>query len=86
MRDYIFHQAFSRDSVFVFPKLRRLIRSWLAKRNLRRLEQLDDYLLKDIGLSRDDVRYALHLPHDVDPIEEMSRIREQRMRRGVKSQ
>ena len=54
--------------------------------HLKRLEQLDDYLLKDIGLARDDLRHALHLPYDVDPIDEMSRLREQRMRRGVKSQ
>ena len=86
MRDYIFHQAFSRHSAVVFPKLRRLVRSWFAKRNLKRLEQLHDYLLNDIGLSRDDVRHALHLPYDVDPIDEMARIREQRIRRGVKSQ
>jgi uncharacterized protein YjiS (DUF1127 family) len=86
MRDYIFHQALFRDSTFVFPRLRRLVRSWLAKKNLRRLEQLDDYLLNDIGMSRGDIRHALKLPYDVDPIDEMARLREQRMRRGVRSQ
>jgi uncharacterized protein YjiS (DUF1127 family) len=86
MRDYIFHQALSRDSTFLVPKLRRLVRSWLAKKNLRRLEQLDDYLLNDIGMSRGDIRHALKLPYDVDPIDEMARLREQRMRRGVRSQ
>jgi uncharacterized protein YjiS (DUF1127 family) len=86
MRDYIFHQALSRDSTFVFPKLRRLVRSWFAKKNLRRLEQLDDYLLNDIGLARGDIRHALKLPYDIDPIEEMARLREQRIRRGVRSQ
>ena len=84
MRDYVFHQALSRDSAFVFPKLRRLIRSWLAKRNLKRLEQLDDYMLNDIGLGREDLRHALRLPYDIDPIDEMSRLREQRMRRGLR--
>ena len=84
MRDFIFHQAQVRDSAFVFPKLRRLIRSWLARRNLKRLEQLDDYLLNDIGLTRDDIRYALSRPYDVDCIDEMARVREQRMRRGVR--
>ena len=84
MRDYIFHQAQSRDSAVLFPKLRRLVRSWVAKRNLRRLEQLDDYMLNDIGLTRDDLRHAMRLPYDVDPIDEMARVREQRMRRGVR--
>jgi uncharacterized protein YjiS (DUF1127 family) len=85
MRDYIFHQAQSRDRAFVFPKLRRLVRSWIAKRSLRRLETLDDYMLNDIGMTRDDLRHAMKLPYDVDPIEEMSRLRDQRMRRGLKS-
>ena len=85
MRDYIFHQALSRDSTFVFPKLRRLVRSWLAKKNLKRLETLDDYMLNDIGLTRADLRFALRLPYDLDPIDEMARLREQRIRRGVRS-
>lgn len=85
MRDYVFHQALSRDSAYVFPKLRRLVRSWLAKRNLKRLEQLDDYMLNDIGLSRADVRYALKLPYDVDPVDEMMRLQDQRIRRGVRT-
>ncbi|WP_373503556.1 DUF1127 domain-containing protein [Aestuariivirga sp.] len=85
MRDYIFHQALSRDSAFVFPKLRRLFRSWVAKKKLKRLEQLDDYMLNDIGLTRDDLRYVTRLPYDVDPIEEMTRLRDARMRKGIRS-
>jgi uncharacterized protein YjiS (DUF1127 family) len=84
MRDFVFHQAQARDSAFVFPKLRRLVRSWIAKRKLRRLEHLDDYLLNDIGLTRDDLRAGLRLPYDVDPIDEIARLRDQRMRRGVR--
>ncbi len=86
MRDYIFHQAHSRDSTFVFPKLRRLVRNWMARKKLRRLEQLDDYMLNDIGMSRGDLRHALRLPRDIDPIAEIERLREQRMRRGLRSQ
>ena len=86
MRDYIFHQAHSRDRTFAFPKLRRLVRSWLAKKKLRRLEQLDDYMLNDIGMSRGDLRHALRLPYDIDPITEMERLRDQRIRRGIRSQ
>jgi uncharacterized protein YjiS (DUF1127 family) len=84
MRDYILHQAEARDSTFAFPKLRRLVRSWLAKRSLRRLDHLDDYMLNDIGLTRDDLRFALRLPYDVDPIDEMNSIREKRMRKGIR--
>jgi uncharacterized protein YjiS (DUF1127 family) len=85
MRDYILHQAHSRDSTYVFPKLRRWVRSWFAKRSIRSLETMDDYMLNDIGLTRDDLRYAMRLPYDVDPILEMTRIRESRMRKGVRS-
>ncbi len=86
MRDYIFHLAHDRDSTFAFPKLRRIWRSWQAKRKLRKMQNLDDYLLNDIGLTRDDLRHGLRLPYDVDPIDELLRAREQRMRRGVRSQ
>ena len=84
MRDYILHQAHARDSAFAFPKLRRMLRSWQAKRKLKALQNLDDYLLNDIGLTRDDLRYGLRLPSDIDPIDELLRVREQRMRRGVR--
>jgi uncharacterized protein YjiS (DUF1127 family) len=86
MRDYISSQAEFRDSAFAFPRLRRMLRSWLAKRQLRRLETLDDYMLNDIGLTRADLLHALRLPPDVDPIDEMTRVREDRMRRGVRTQ
>ena len=84
MRDYILHLAHHRDSTFAFPKLRRLLRSWQAKRQLRNLQTLDDYILNDIGLTRDDLRFGLLLPYDVDPIDELLRVREQRSRRGVR--
>ena len=85
MRDYILEQARARDSVYAFPLLRRLVRSWLAKRRLRRLENLDDYMLNDIGLTRGDLSHIMRLPYDVDPLDEMIRLRDQRMRRGVRS-
>lgn len=84
MRDYILHQAEARDQAFAFPKFRRVIRSWLAKRQLRRLEKLDDHILRDVGLTRDDLRYGLKLPYDVDPIAELMQFREQRATRGIR--
>lgn len=84
MRDYIRHEATFRDSTFAFPKLRRVMRNWFVKRQLRKLSALDDYLLNDIGLTRDDLRYGLKLPYDIDPILEISAIRDRRMARGVR--
>ena len=44
------------------------VREWLRReyerhaqiRDLTRMAQLDNHLLRDIGVNRDDVRYALH--------------------------
>jgi len=84
MRDYVLHDARSRDSTFAFPKLRRMVRSFIAKRQLRQLAALDDYMLNDIGLNRDDLRYALRLPYDIDPAQELTAIQHERMARGVR--
>ena len=48
------------------------LRSWLAKRQLRKLS------------GRDDLRHGLKLPYDVDPITEMTAIRDQRLGRGTR--
>jgi uncharacterized protein YjiS (DUF1127 family) len=85
MRDYILHQAQSRDSTFAFPKLRRWVRNWFAKRSVNALTKLNDYQLNDIGLTRGDLRRLMNLPYDVDPIEEMAMIRDLRAARGTRT-
>ena len=82
MRNYIQMQAELRDQAFAFPKLRRMVRNWAARRQLRDLMALDDYLLNDIGLTRDDLRFGLNLPRDVDPIDELIRVRNVDLVRG----
>ena len=84
MRDYILTQSLSRDSTFAFPKLRRMLRSWFIRRDLRTLEGFDDYMLSDIGLTRGDLRHLRRLPLDVDMQHEMDRLRESRSHRGVR--
>ena len=84
MRDFILRQAQSRDSTFAFPKVRRWVRNWFAKRSVATLNKLNDYQLNDIGLSRDDLRQLQGLPYDLDPFEEMSRLQESRARRGLR--
>jgi len=84
MRDYILTQSIARDSAFAFPKLRRIVRSWFQKRDLKTLERFDDYMLSDIGLTRGDLRVLRSLPLDADLTEEMIRLRDTRARRGVK--
>ncbi len=84
MRDYILTQALSRDSTYPFPRLRRMLRNWFNKRDLRMIEGFDDYMLSDIGLTRSDLRHLRGLPLDVDLQHEMDRLRESRSRRGVR--
>jgi hypothetical protein len=51
---------------------------------LRRLERLDDFILLDIGLTRDDLHYGLKLPYDLDPIAEIMVHRDRRLGRGLR--
>lgn len=40
----------------------RLFRNWMARRAVLRLLEHDDHLLRDIGVTRDDVRWAAGVP------------------------
>lgn len=62
--------AFAAVSAAVRAVGNALVTRWVIMANRRRLkglEELDDYLLADIGLTREDIRSALKLPGDVDP-------------------
>ncbi len=82
MRDYVRSEASARDSVFAFPILRRLLRNWFARRYLRKLEEFDDDMLQDIGLTRGDLAHGQSQPWDVDPFAEIIRSRERRSGRA----
>lgn len=48
-------------------------RLWNQRRHLRKLTELDDHLLADIGIRRDDVVWALDLPFSHEPMAELQR-------------
>jgi uncharacterized protein YjiS (DUF1127 family) len=75
MREYVSNEARFRLSTFSFSTLRQLVRNWRCKRQLRKLHVLDDYQLKDIGLTRGQLRHISVLPLTVDPIWEADRLR-----------
>jgi uncharacterized protein YjiS (DUF1127 family) len=43
-------------------RLQRLVRNWRARRNVRNMLELDDRMLADIGVRRDEVAWAAQLP------------------------
>ena len=75
MREYVAHEARSRLSAFSFSTLRQLVRNWRCRKQLRKLHGLDDHQLKDIGLTRGQLRRLSGLPLSVDPIWEAERLR-----------
>lgn len=66
MRDYVLNQAISQDEFGLVPFLRRTARNWKAKRRIAALADFDDYMLRDIGITRDEVQWAARLPLTVN--------------------
>jgi uncharacterized protein YjiS (DUF1127 family) len=75
MRDYVFKEARSRLSAHSFAGLRSLVRNWKARKKFAKLNLLDDHQLKDIGLTREQLRRVATLPLSVDPVWEAERLR-----------
>jgi uncharacterized protein YjiS (DUF1127 family) len=83
MREYMLHQAEALERTFAFAAIRRVLGNWWKRRTLRKLKDLDDHLLYDIGLTRDEIDRALKLPLSIDPVGEVSHRRiPRRMRLG----
>ncbi|MDP9137359.1 MAG: DUF1127 domain-containing protein [Pseudomonadota bacterium] len=51
----------------------RLFRNWKSRRRLARLGDLEDRLLEDIGLTPDELNWALSVPLTVNPAGELER-------------
>ena len=73
MRDFVLFQAEALERSRPFPILRRLISNWQKRRRTTELEQLDDHVLTDIGLTRADIKAVLSQPLSVDPAWELER-------------
>ena len=57
-------------------------RAHLRRRQMIRLSEADDHLLADIGITREDVRWALDQPFSHDPGIELQRRALRESRRG----
>lgn len=84
MRDYALKESQRRPGSSVAGVLRQVVRNWINRRAIRKLDALSDHELKDIGLMRGDLYYVMRLPLTVDPIWEMDRLRMLSARRGIR--
>jgi uncharacterized protein YjiS (DUF1127 family) len=57
MRDYILSQARSRQDFGLVGTAKRAVRNWKHQRELEKLLKLEDYLLIDMGLTRNLVQH-----------------------------
>jgi uncharacterized protein YjiS (DUF1127 family) len=66
MRDYALHRAEAAEATGAFSLLWQLIGNWQARRAVAGLDRLDDFLLQDIGVTRDELHWAAGLPLSVN--------------------
>ncbi len=82
MRDYALTRATAAEATGAASFISRLIRNWRARRAVTSLESFDDYMLRDIGVTRAEVEWASGLPlsHNAAlELEERARQRRYRM-------
>lgn len=75
MREYVLHQSERRNQAAGLWLLWIYLLNWRSRRAFARLNQLNDYQLHDIGLSRADAHRLSRLPLSVDPVWEAERLR-----------
>jgi len=56
-----------------WPRFHDRLNNWKARQSLRELEDAEDWLLKDIGLTRNDITWALGLPLSVNSADELNK-------------
>ena len=66
MREYALHRAESLGEFGIVSFARRVLRNWKSKRRILALGDFDDYMLQDIGITRDEVQWAAGLPLTVN--------------------
>jgi uncharacterized protein YjiS (DUF1127 family) len=65
MRCYVLNWNISLETAGIF-RLRQRLENWLARRAIANLDRFGDYLLRDIGVTREDMRWARDLPLSQD--------------------
>ena len=66
MRDYVMNRAVSLEEGNGFSLISRVWRNWQARKRVVSLGTYDDYMLKDIGVTREEIQWAAGLPLTVN--------------------
>ncbi len=66
MNDYAHHQAQVSGSLEGEGIISRLIHNFQARRTVKQLSQMDDYMLQDLGVTREDIYWAYSRPFYVN--------------------
>jgi len=82
MREHVLNQSLALEGTWSFAALRRSFANWRRRRRLVRLADLDDRILYDIGIEREEINEALRLPLDLNPLYELDRRARLRRSRG----
>lgn len=82
MREYMLHEAQANETTSVLVVGRRIVTNLWKRRTLRKLRDLDDHVLRDIGLRRDELDLALRLPLTIDPLRHL--IHRRTLNRGIR--
>ena len=51
-----------------------IYRNWKARRQVKKLQDRDDRILDDIGVTRDEIAWASHLPLSANAADELDRV------------
>lgn len=66
MRNYVLWEAQSREAHGRLTAVVRAIRNWRQRKDLKKLRAMDDHMLRDIGITRDEISRLTRLPLTAD--------------------
>ena len=78
MRDYALNHALATENIGT--SLLTFFRNWQARRELAKLEHSNDHVLKGMGITQSDVRWASQLPLRDNPRLALENLRFRRSR------